>query len=526
MKSNFLANMSHEIRTPLGGIIGFVELALDDKQIPEAYREYLEKIRMSAAGVLDIVNDILDISKIEAGKVELEKIPFSLTEVFGQCEAVSGLLARQKGITLCVEAPPLEGGLVGDPTKLRQALLNLLSNAVKFTNSGSVRLTAAREDGGNETEAVLRFEVRDTGIGMTQEQIARVFEPFTQADGTMTRRYGGTGLGLTITRSIIEMMGGLLEVESSPGAGSVFRFSLRFGLLDSAGSSLPGARRACGPDMRRAVFRGDVLVCEDNVLSQEVVREHLRRCGLEVTLADNGRAGLEAAVLRMKEGRPFDLILMDVYMPLMSGLEAARELAEIGSMTPIIVMTASVRLEEAQAYRKYGMSAYLRKPFSAEELRACLLRFLRPAAVEEDRELPPVLPSEKAEALPFRDLLAENALIDEESGLRMAGGDTLLYIKLKVFFFQRNKNFFEEFCTAVSQDIPLAHRMIHTQKAGAVLIGAKKLQEAAALIEKGLTQGRRCSAKELKDYENALNETLDYLEPLAETYPACMPEGA
>jgi signal transduction histidine kinase/DNA-binding NarL/FixJ family response regulator len=523
VKSNFIANMSHEIRTPLNGIIGFVELALDDEKIPAVYREYLTKIRMSAAGVLDIVNDILDISKIEAGKVELERIPFSLREVFTHCETVSGLRARQKGIALRIEAPPLEGKLVGDPTKLRQALLNLLSNAVKFTNSGSVCLTAVRQDSGDKNEAAIRFEVRDTGIGMTKEQIARVFEPFSQADGTMTRRYGGTGLGLTITRNIIEMMGGRLEVESRPEAGSVFRFLLRFGVLDIPEEEARGTGEASGRNVKRPVFCADVLVCEDNALNQEVVREHLRRSGLQVTIADNGRAGVEAVVRRMKEGRPFDLILMDVYMPLMSGLEAARELAEIGSMTPIVVMTASVQTEEAQTYREYGMSAYLPKPFSAEQLWACLLRFLKPVVPPE---LSPVFSPEKEEAPPVREKTPEHGVLDEENGLRMAGGDKTLYTRLKVFFFRRNKNFFEEFREAVSRDIPQAHMMIHTQKAGALLIGAQKLLEAASVIEKSLTQARLCSPRDLADYEEALNGTLDYLEPLAEAYPACAPDNS
>jgi HPt (histidine-containing phosphotransfer) domain-containing protein len=182
-------------------------------------------------------------------------------------------------------------------------------------------------------------------------------------------------------------------------------------------------------------------------------------------------------------------------------------------------------MEEAQDYQKYGMSAYLRKPFSAEELWACLLQFLRPAAAEEERELAPVLPSETAQTLPFRDKTPENGIIDEESGLHLAGGDTLLYTRLKVFFFQRNKNFFEEFRKTASRDIPQAHRMIHTQKAGAALIGAKKLHEAASVIEKSLTRARLRGVKDFGDYEKILNDTLDYLEPLAETYSTCMPES-
>ncbi|MDR3200855.1 MAG: PAS domain-containing protein [Spirochaetales bacterium] len=499
MKTNFLANMSHEIRTPLNGVIGFTELALDSEDIPASCRGYLSKIRTSAVGLLDIINDILDISKIEAGKVELEHISFSLSDVCRQCETVNGIRAREKGITLRVDILPRR--LLGDPTKLRQVLLNLLSNAIKFTDSGSVRLEVREEESGPDW-ARLFFSVSDTGIGMTQDQVERIFEPFMQADGSMTRRYGGPGLGLSISRNLIELMGGRLRVTSKPDAGSVFSFSLRFELAEEADEE---NHEKLEQKMEQPVFSGDVLVCEDSILNQEVAERHLQKLGLRVTLADNGRAGVDAAVRRMKEGRPFDLILMDVHMPLMSGLEAARELAALSSPTPIVAMTASVMSGETLAYREYGMSGWLGKPFVAQDLWACLLKFLEPVKT---------LPLKTSEATDSPE--PEDGVLDTARGLQMATGDKTLYDRLKRFFYKRNKKFFAELCAAIaSKDISLAHRMVHTQKAGASLIGAQKLSEAAALIEKALADGEaRYTAQQLKDYEKALDNTLAVLAPL------------
>ncbi|MDR1931843.1 MAG: PAS domain S-box protein [Spirochaetales bacterium] len=505
MKTNFLANMSHEIRTPLNGVIGFTELALDSAEASPSCREYLLKIRTSAVGLLDIINDILDISKIEAGKVELEHIPFSLREVCRQCEMVSGIRAREKGILLSVDPGP-HLRLLGDPTKLRQVLLNLLSNAIKFTDSGSVRLEVRVQEAG-EGWARLHFTVSDTGIGITAEQAERIFEPFMQADGSMTRRYGGTGLGLSISRNIIELMGGRLSIENKPAEGSVFSFSARFDVSDSgfdfgtdSGSGGEGSGDEYARKLERPVFSGDVLVCEDNVLNQEVAKKHLQKLGLRVTITDNGRAGVEAAVRRMNEGRPFDLILMDVHMPLMSGLEAAREIALRGSKTPIVAMTASVMSGETNAYREYGMSGWLGKPFVAQDLWACLLKFLKPVktAVSD------AVAGDKPENAP------EDGVIDTACGLKMAWGDPALYDRLKLFFYKRNRDFFGQLCAAVALgDISRAHRMVHTQRAGAKLIGAEKLTEAAAVIEKALAGGEaRYTQDELRDYRNALRDAL------------------
>ena len=371
-KSSFIANMSHEIRTPLNGIIGFAELAADDYNDPEKTRSYLEKIKVSGEGLLEIINDILDSSKIEAGKMELEKTPFRIRDVLTLCETISSPKADEKGVGLYFyEEPPLSRMLLGDPTKLRQILINLLSNAIKFTNKGMVKVMTSIENESDDS-VTIRFDVNDSGIGMTPEQIQKIFVPFAQADSSTTRRYGGTGLGLTITRDIIELMGGRLEVESIPGVGSKFSFSLKFeagNFLDSISDN--GMLKEI---LQKPTFKGDILVCEDNDINQQVIEGHLFRVGLNATIVENGKLAIEA--VKNKKGKPFDLIFMDIHMPVMDGLEATRKLVDMGNTTPIIALTANAMSKDIETYLNNGMDDYLAKPFVARDLWKCLLKYL------------------------------------------------------------------------------------------------------------------------------------------------------
>ena len=321
-KSQFLANMSHEIRTPMNSIMGFSELALDapDNIIAPQTRDYLEKIKESTKWLLHIVNDILDISKIESGKVELEKTPFDLHEVFSRCRSVIMPALSEKNLDFQVSMDPIIGKkLVGDPVRLFQALMNLLSNAVKFTDSGYVKLSSRarkleaavppedngrdflREDDANyaahgtapikEGGYAVYFEIEDSGIGMSPEQVERVFAPFIQADSSTTRTYGGTGLGLTITKNIVGLMGSQLSVESTPGTGSAFGFEIIFDTIDVT-DDIPAIVKL--ELLEKPHFDGLILICDDNPMNRQVICEHLEHLGLRTVVAENGKVGVEA----------------------------------------------------------------------------------------------------------------------------------------------------------------------------------------------------------------------------------------
>jgi signal transduction histidine kinase/HPt (histidine-containing phosphotransfer) domain-containing protein len=510
MKTVFLANMSHEIRTPMNGIIGFAELALEDSNTTGKNRAYLEKIRDSAKDLLSIINNILDISKIEAGKVNLEKIPFSLHDVFTACENAISLKAEEKKINLYVYSEPvLEYKLLGDPTRLRQILLNLLSNAVKFTNAGTVKLMAAVEKTA-PGKAVLRFEVKDSGIGMTAEQTARIFRSFEQGDSGTTRKYGGTGLGLAISKNLVELMGGKLSVDSAPGIGSRFSFVLEFEFsdeLDRKPESLE--QKPPAATARRIRFSGRALICEDNPMNQELIRDHLERFGLEADIREDGRQGVEAIEESLRENRPYDLILMDIHMPVMDGLEASTEIKRLGCPTPIVALTANVLTQDTDIYYRYGIAGHLAKPFTAQELSNCLLKYLSP--------LPPSPEPGNTET---------GGIIDWQAALGVTEGNREFAEKLRRDFYTQNRDFFGKFSALLEESraqgpeikdgdssILTAHRMVHTLKSSAAIIGARKLHVAAGEMEAALGAGKAAYSREqLETLRETLAATLAALE--------------
>lgn len=473
-KSNFLANMSHEIRTPMNSIIGFSELALD-YDMPPKIREYLSQILLNSEWLLQIINDLLDISKIEAGKMELERVPFDLRELFNSCRTIIMPKALEKGIFVHFYAEPSIGKkLLGDSTRLRQALLNLLANAVKFTNVGAVKLSATLEEQ-REGSLTIHFEVRDSGIGLTAEEMTKIFEPFTQAESGTTRKYGGTGLGLSITKNIIELMGGKLSVESIPKVGSIFAFSLTFDVIDTPDSA------ASQPEIilkekRKPIFSGEVLICEDNQMNQQVIREHLERVGLKTVVAENGRIGVETVRERAEKGKkPFDLIFMDTHMPEMDGLEAAPKIAALCPETPIVALTANIMEHDKELFKQRNMSDYVGKPFTTAELWQCLLRYLTPLKWQ-----------------------TTDGTRDADEALRQ---------RLTRNFIKSNQNKYAEILKAINDgDIQLAHRMAHTLKSNAGLLDKNILESAAENAE------RLLSVWTAKSDTKALMEQLDILE--------------
>ena len=472
-KSVFLANMSHEIRTPMNSIIGFSELAMDGEISPKT-RDYFDKIHTNAHWLLQIINNILDLSKVESGKMELEKIPFDLHKLFASCKTLVLPKAVEKGILLHFYAEPSVGKRpLGDPTRLRQVFVNLLSNAIKFTNSGMVKLHSAIKYK-DDKKITMYFEVKDSGIGMTPGQIKKIFEPFVQAESGTTRQYGGTGLGLPITKDIVELMGGQLSVESTPGIGSKFSFELTFDMIDAADEELLEKKMVIH-EIERPVFDGEVLLCEDNAINQQVICEHLTRIGLKTVVADNGKIGVDIVQSRMEKGEKlFDLIFMDIHMPVMDGLDASAKIIELNTGVPIIAMTANIMSNDREIYKMSGMNDCVGKPFTSQELWRCLLKYLDPVSLGD---------------------MSTDAQKNEQVEAEIEFQKTL-----QLSFLKNNKTIYEEITKALEEgDINLAHRLAHTLKSTAGHISKTLLQKAATDVEQNLKGGKNLVTQQQMD---------------------------
>ena len=370
-KSQFLANVSHEIRTPMNALLGMAEL-LAKTPLNAEQRRYVEAFRGAGQTLFELINDLLDISKIEAGRLSLEPAPFELEALLRRCTELLRPRAEAQGLSLLLElAPEAKAWVEGDAQRLSQVLINLLGNAIKFTREGSVTLSARREPGGR-----LLLMVSDTGIGIAPSKHELIFQPFTQADGSVTRFYGGTGLGLSISRSLVQMMGGEIWLESAPGQGS--RFFIRLPLPAVAHDAVSAPQPSTTPAAAELPPQ-HILLCEDNEVNVLLVQAMLQPAGHHITVAENGALGLQ----RLRE-RAYDLVLMDVQMPGMDGHSATRELRRLEARlgwqhVPVIALTAHAFASDIQASREAGCDDHLSKPISQAALMAALGRHGRPA---------------------------------------------------------------------------------------------------------------------------------------------------
>jgi len=493
-KSEFLANMSHEIRTPLNAVIGFARLARDMAMTDEL-RDYLNKIQESSLALLAILNDILDYSKIEAGRLNMENRIFALEDVVERTCDLFSLQVKEKGLQLTSDiAPDVPRALTGDALRLSQVLANLVGNAVKFTHEGGVQLHVETVHG-DAQRCTLRFSVRDTGIGISPEQQAHLFQAFSQADASITRRYGGTGLGLVISHRLAEMMGGEIAVSSVFGKGSTFSFTASFDLdnpllLDGTTNQ----QHAASPDTLRGLR---VLLAEDNQLSQQVARAFLEKIGMVVSLASNGAQALELA-----KTNTFDLVLMDLQMPHMDGCEATQYIRQLpsGKDLPILAMTAAAMPEDRQAAMAAGMNDYIAKPFEPEQLIETLSRWVNPESISSQTRSLVIISPDQPLSLP------ELKGIDRAGTLARLGGDHDRYADILRLFAAQNRNTLDHASKLLSEANKdgLRH-LAHGLKGEAGSAGIVTVQTAAARLDEIIHSAWQVAANPPGEIQQALD---------------------
>ena len=524
-KGDFLANMSHEIRTPMNAIIGMSELAQDTDLTPKQ-ADYINKILYSASSLLGIINDILDFSKIEAGKLTIEQVDFLPADLITNISAMFSSIVVDKGLAFLPDLDNrLPVALVGDPTRLNQVLVNLLSNSIKFTEKGSVRLLIEEIDR-DDTTIQVKFSVIDTGIGMDEAALDKIFTSFSQADTSTTRQYGGTGLGLSICKQLVELMGGDITVQSTPGQGSRFYFTLTMSVGNKDAAKMSGSANQTAGMVNPATvsnissLRGRrVLLVEDNEINQQVALEKLRKVDMLVDLAVDGQVAVKA--IREKS---YDVILMDIQMPVMDGYEATAAIRQqekatgAGKRIPIIAMTANAMAEDREKSLRTGMDDHISKPIDTRLLYHTLIQWIASTGKESvciDEATADVIPESFSDS-PLESLPDSLPGLDINKGLKNVEGNVKLYRKLLDSFYRRYGDEAAKVRTALDQNnVQQARLLCHTVKGVAGNLAAVELHKVSSLLEEAIVANDGAGCDDLlKDFNGQLQRVMSGMREL------------
>lgn len=516
-KSSFLANMSHEIRTPMSGIIGLSQISQGEQNL-DVLQERLYKIHRSGKLLLGILNDILDYSKIESGKLGIEEQPFFLEGMLDNLSSLFALQAEKKSLALVFDtAPDLARVYMGDELRIRQILTNLLGNAIKFTERGRVRLTVrlgSTQTLGNSTRHWLQFSIEDTGIGITPEQQEKLFCAFSQADTSIARKHGGSGLGLVISQRLVDAMEGQgIDLVSEADKGSRFSFQLPLAICSDAQAQTLMLLQQEDESVADHLH-GEILLVEDNLINQEITRTQLEQLGLKVTLAEDGLQALD-----LLDQRSFDLVLMDIQMPVMDGYTATRQLREKGLQVPVIALTAAAMAEDQKKALEAGMNGHLTKPIETHALFRTLNQWLSgvgdSAQVKAESHAATDSAGLSYESPPTTSVSDQTPLFDPEEGIAMVGGQEALYRKVLQEFLRQLKEEYLQELTFVAQlteissadDFIRGHRVAHSIKGVAGNLCMQPLAQSAAQLDQLLKQEQPPSDEMLKNFRQLLDRT-------------------